>query len=134
MKNHCFCFRFLPRPDTINTRPQFRSIKKKSAEHILLQNMFHLEKFGPLAVNPWGPHFSIKFGPHCIRYNYIVIMDVQSYNYYASRRSRRRDTVKLASNPGPLRRGPGIYCMGDSAHAQLCPPESGGSVHASKPS
>ncbi len=42
--------------------------------------------------------------------------------------------VYVASNPGPLRRGPGIYCMGDSAHAQLGPPESGGFVHASKPS
>ena len=32
VKNLCFGFRFLPRPDTINTRPYFqlRSVKKKN--------------------------------------------------------------------------------------------------------
>ncbi len=59
---------------------------------------------------------------------------INTYKRIASIPGRTKVGLVLASNPGPLRRGPGIYCMGDSAHAQLCPPESGGSVHASKPS
>ncbi len=39
---------------------------------------------------------------------------------------------ELASRPGPLRRGPGTYCMGDSAHAQTESPRIWGFVYLSK--